>query len=83
MRRLKRIFTGFLLGVLIGAMIGALGGLLDKGSMLILMPSGPPFWSIVGAFVGCIVGTLYGTFSGLSSKNVPSLKSKGGLKKWQ
>ena len=72
MRRLKRAFTGFLLGIVIGAVIGALGGLLDQGSMMILMPSGPPFWSIVGAFVGSIVGALYGAFSGSSSKDVPS-----------
>ncbi len=69
MRRLKRIFSGFLLGILVGAVIGALGGLLDQGSMMILMPSGPPFWSIIGAFVGSIVGALYGAFSRLSSKD--------------
>ena len=79
MRRLKRIFSGFLLGIVIGAVIGALGGLLDQGSMMILMPSGPPFWSIIGAFVGSIVGALYGAFSGLSSKDVNSPKSKGDL----
>jgi hypothetical protein len=71
------------LGVVVGAVIGAIGGLLDQGSMLILMPSGPPFWSIVGAFVGSIVGAFYGAFSRSSSKDVPSLKLKGGLKKWQ
>jgi hypothetical protein len=76
-KRLKRIFSGFLLGIVVGAVIGALGGLLDQGSMMILMPSGPPFWSIIGAFVGSIVGALYGSFSGSSSKNVLSLKSKG------
>ena len=73
MRRLKRAFTGFLLGIVVGAVIGALGGLLDQGSMMILMPSGPPFWSIIAAFVGSIVGALYGAFSGSSSNDVVSL----------
>ena len=73
MRRLKRIFAGFFLGIVVGAVIGALGRLLDQGSMFILMPSGPAFWSIVGAFVGSIVGALYGALSGSSSKDVPSL----------
>jgi hypothetical protein len=77
MRRLKKIFSGFLLGIVVGAVIGGLGGMLDQGSMLILMPSGPPFWAIVGAFVGSIVGTLYGAFSGLSSQDVTSIKSGG------
>lgn len=80
MRRLKKTFSGFLLGILVGAVIGALGGMMDQGSMLILMPSGPPFWAIVGtlvgAFVGGIVGTLYGAFSG-SSSQVTSKKLGG------
>lgn len=75
MRRLKKIFTGFLLGIMVGAVIGALGGLMDQGSMMILMPSGSPFWAVVGAFGGSIVGTLYGAFSGSSSQDVTSLKS--------
>ena len=66
-RRLKRAFVGFLLGIVVGAVIGALGGLLDRGSMLILMPSGPPFWAIVGAFMGSIAGAFYGAFSRPSS----------------
>ena len=64
-RRLEKIFAWFLLGGLIGAMIGALGGMLDRGSMMILMPSGSAFWAIVGAFFGSIVGALYGAFSKL------------------
>ena len=75
MRRLKNIFTGFLLGIVVGAVIGALGGTMDHGSTMILMPSGPPFWAIVGAFVGSIVGTLYGAFSRSSSQDVTSIKS--------
>jgi len=79
MRRLKKTFAGFLLGIVAGAVIGALGGTMDQGSTLILMPSGPPFWAIVGAivgaFVGTIVGILYGAFSGSSSQDVTSLKS--------
>jgi len=63
------------LGIVVGAVIGALGGILDQGSMMILMPSGPPFCAIIGAFVGSIVGALYGAFSGSSSKDVTSLKS--------
>jgi len=66
-------FTGFLLGIMVGAVIGALGGMMDQGSMLILMPSGPLFWAIVGAFIGSIVGALYGAFSGSSSQDVNSL----------
>jgi hypothetical protein len=85
MRRLKKIFAGFLWGIVVGAVIGALGGTMDRGSMMILMPSGPPFWAIVGAFVGSIVGALYGALSGLSSQDTTSSKSgefneKG--KKW-
>jgi hypothetical protein len=67
MRRLKKVFFGFLLGIPVGAVIGALGGTMDRGSMLILMPSGPAFWAIVGAFVGSIAGALYGAFSRSSS----------------
>jgi hypothetical protein len=67
MRRVKRAFAGFMLGCLVGSIIGALGGMMDRGSMLILMPSGPPFWGIVGALVGSIVGALYGALF-LSSK---------------
>ena len=77
MRRLKKIFAGFLLGMVVGALIGALGGTLDRGSMFILVPSGPPFWAIFGAFVGSIAGTLYGAFSKLSSQEVPFSKSGG------
>ena len=74
MRLLKKTVAGFLWGIVVGAVIGALGGTLDQGSTMILMPSGPPFWAIVGAFVGSIVGTLYGVFSGIfsqvTSKNI-------------
>lgn len=77
MRRLKRAFAGFLLGSLVGSIIGALGGTMDRGSMLILMPSGPPFWAIIGAFVGSIVGALYGALSLSSSQDVNSLTSEG------
>jgi hypothetical protein len=77
MRRLKKIFAGFLWGIVVGAVIGALGGTMDQGSMMILMPSGPPFWGIVGAFVGSIVGALYGALSGLSRQDATSLKSGG------
>lgn len=65
MRRLERLFAWFLLGGLVGAIIGALGGMLDRGSIMILLPSGNPFWAIVGAFFGSIAGALYGAFSRL------------------
>ena len=77
MRRLQKIIAGFLSGIVVGAVIGALGGTLDQGSMLILMPSGPAFWAIVGAFIGSIAGSLYGMFSRLSSQDVISVKSEG------
>ena len=67
MGRLKKILAGFFSGIAVGAVIGALGGTLDQGSTMILMPSGPPFWAIVGAFIGSIVGTIYGAFSRLKS----------------
>lgn len=69
MRRLERILAWFLLGALVGAILGALGGLLDRGSMMILMPSGSPFWAIVGAFLVSIAGALYGAFSKLPAQN--------------
>lgn len=71
MRRLKRIFAFSFLGIMVGALIGALVGTLDRGSLLILMPSGPPFWGIIGAFIGGIAGMLYGAFSKLSARQVP------------
>ena len=77
MRRLNRIFTGFLLGGAVGAAIGALGGTMDQGSTLILMPSGPPFWAIIGAFFGSIVGALYGALSKSSSQGFTYIKSGG------
>ena len=77
MRRLKRTFNGFLLGGAVGAAIGALGGTMDPGSTLILMPSGPPFWAIIGAFFGSIVGALYGALSRLSSQGFTYIKSGG------
>ena len=63
MTRFDRTFTGFLGGCFAGAILGALGGLLDRGSMMILLPSGNPFWAIVGAFGGSFVGALYGLIS--------------------
>ena len=54
-----------MLGGLIGSIVGAIGGLMDRGSMMILMPSGPPFWAVVGAFFGTIAGAIYGAFSKL------------------
>ena len=67
MRRLERILAWFLLGGLAGAIVGALGGLMDRGSMMILMPSGSLFWAIVGAFFGSIAGAMYGAFSKLAT----------------
>lgn len=63
MRRCARILAWFLLGGMVGAFIGALGGLMDRGSMMILMPSGSSFWAIFGAFFGSIAGAMYGAFS--------------------
>lgn len=63
MRRVKRVFAGFLLGIPSGAIAGALGGMLDRGSMFILVPSGPPFWAIIGAMAGGIVGALAGALA--------------------
>ena len=77
MRRLKKMFAGFLLGMVVGALMGALGGTLDRGSMFILVPSGPPFWAIFGAFVGSIAGIFYGAFSKLSPQDVPFSESGG------
>jgi hypothetical protein len=70
MRRLKRAFAGFFLGGFIGLVVGALGGLMDRGSMFILVPSGPPFWAIVGALVGSILGALCGALVVRRSRNV-------------
>ena len=77
MRRLNRAFTGFLVGAAVGAAIGALGGTMDQGSTLILMPSGPPFWGIIGAFFGSIVGALYGALTRSSSQGFTYIKSGG------
>ena len=63
MKRLERIFACFLGGGILGAIIGAIGGLMEGGSMMILMPSGPLLWAIIGGFFGCIAGALYGAFS--------------------
>ena len=68
MRRLERILGWFVAGGLIGSIIGAIGGLLDGGSIMILMPSGSAFWAIVGAFFGCIAGVIYGAFSKLPAQ---------------
>ena len=67
MRRLKRAFFGFLLGGMVGAIISAIGGTFDRPSMFILVPSGPPFWAIVGMFFGSIVGALVGALMKSSS----------------
>jgi hypothetical protein len=48
------------MGLIGGAVLGALGGILDRGSMLILVPSGPPFWGLVGALAGGLAGALGG-----------------------
>jgi hypothetical protein len=72
-RRLGRIFSWFLWGGLIGAIIGAIGGIFDRGSMMILLPSGSVFWSIIGAFFGSIAGALYGAFSRIPSPDVRSI----------
>jgi len=69
MRRLKRIFAWILYGGLIGLVVGGLGGLLDRGSMMILVPSGSAFWAIVGGFLGMIAGALYGAISKLPTQN--------------
>ena len=75
MRRLERILAWFLAGGLGGAIIGALGGLMDRGSMMILMPSGSPFWAIIGAFFGSIAGAIYGAFSKLPPQEAHFLPS--------
>jgi ABC-type nitrate/sulfonate/bicarbonate transport system permease component len=77
MTRLRRAFAGFLLGGFLGAIIGALCGTMARGSMFILVPSGPPFWAIVGMFFGSILGTLFGALMKLSSHVPNSLTSDG------
>ena len=77
MRRLERVLAWFLLGGFVGSIIGALGGLLDRGSMLILMPSGSAFWAIVGAFFGSIAGALYGAFTKLPSPKAHFINPEG------
>jgi hypothetical protein len=51
--------------------------MLDRGSMMILVPSGNPFWAMVGAFVGSIVGALYGLISRPPSRGVSHCTSAG------
>ena len=76
MRRLERILAWFLLGGLCGSIIGALGGLFDRGSMFILVPSGNPFWAIIGAFFGGIAGAMYGAFSKFPSQDAHLMNSE-------
>jgi gas vesicle protein len=68
MRVLKKAVQGFLWGILAGGVMGALGGLFDRGSMVILAPSGPVFWSLFGAFIGAIVGPIAGILYAVFSK---------------
>lgn len=65
MKRLEKIFAWFFMGGILGLITGAIGGLMDRGSMMILMPSGSPFWAIVGGFFGSIAGAIYGAISKL------------------
>ena len=80
-RRLGRIFSWFLWGGLIGAIIGAIGGIFDRGSMMILVPSGSAFWSIIGAFLGSIAGALYGAFSRIPSQDVRAINPERSAEK--
>ena len=68
---LKKIFNRMVVwcfrGGVAGAIIGALGGLFDRGSLFILVPSGPLFWALFGAFCGCILGAVVGPFTLLGS----------------
>lgn len=75
MRRFRRALAGFFLGLVGGAVLGALGGTLDHGSTMILMPSGPPFWALVGATAGSFVGALYGAIF-MPRPNLPSSSPK-------
>jgi len=68
MRILKRVISGFFLGGIIGSIIGAIGGLFDRGSLVIMAPSGPLVWAIFGAFCGCIAGALISIFWAWDSK---------------
>jgi hypothetical protein len=63
MQRLGKIFASFLIGGIAGAIVGAIGGMFDRGSLFIMVPSGPPAWAIFGAFVGCLLGLCYGAFA--------------------
>ena len=64
------------MGLAGGALLGAIGGTLDRGSMMLLMPSGPPFWAIVGAFGGGIVGALYGALARIAPPSDTTTKPK-------
>ena len=64
------------MGLAIGALLGALGGTMDRGSMMLLMPSGPPFWAIIGAFGGGIVGALYGAIARIAPQSDTTTKPK-------
>jgi hypothetical protein len=73
MRILKRVIAGFFLGGTIGAIIGAVGGVFDRGSLFILVPSGPLAWAVFGAFCGCIAGAFVSIFWAWDAKlNLPS-----------
>ena len=64
------------MGIAIGALLGAIGGTMDRGSMMLLMPSGPPFWAIIGALGGGIVGALYGALARVAPQSDTTTKSK-------
>lgn len=81
MRRLEKIIAWFLIGGAFGSAIGMLGGIMDRGSMMIMLPSGNPFWAIVGAFLGCIAGALWGAFSRLSPPKAQFITPEGIRKK--
>jgi outer membrane lipoprotein SlyB len=68
MRSLRRIIAWFFYGCIAGAILGALGGLFDRGSMFIMVPSGSLVWAIFGAFAGGIAGAIAGVFWSLYLK---------------
>lgn len=81
MRRLERILAWFLLGGIVGSIVGALGGLMDRGSMMILTPSGSPFWAIVCGFFGSIAGAIYGAFSKIPPQHAHFINTEESIEK--